>query len=189
MTLGDGEIRPSGTGAFGIYGVAAEFAGPEQLVDAARLLRARGFRRMEAYTPYPVEELDEVLHTFNPLPAMVFVGGALGAATAWIMQYYIAALDYPTNVGGRPLYSWPAFIVITFELTVLFAACTAFFGTLALCGFPRPNFPLFNLERFRNASRNRFFLCLEARDPIFDVNYVFDLLSRFDPVGIYEVEK
>ncbi len=157
-------------------------------MDAARLLRSKGFRKMEAYTPYPIEELDEILYKFNPLPAMVFTGGALGAATAWIMQYYIAAIDYPINVGGRPLYSWPSFIVITFELTVLFAACTAFFGALALCGFPRLNFPMFNLERFRSASRDRFFLCLEARDPIFDCERASELFSRCGPVGIYEIE-
>jgi hypothetical protein len=104
------------------------------------------------------------------------------------MQYYIAAIDYPINVGGRPLYSWPSFIVITFELTILFAACTAFFGTLALCGFPRPNFPMFNLDRFRNASRDRFFLCVEAQDPIFNSDWATDLFSRFEPVGIYEIE-
>jgi hypothetical protein len=171
-----------------LYGLAAEFAQPSQLVEAARLLRSKGFRKMEAFTPYPIEELDEILYKFNPLPAMVFTGGALGAATAWIMQYYIAAIDYPINVGGRPLYSWPSFIVITFELTILFAACTAFFGTLALCGFPRPNFPMFNLERFRNASRDRFFLCLEARDPIFDSQRASELFSRCEPVGIYEIE-
>lgn len=174
--------------AFGIHGLAAEFVQPDQLVKAARLLRAKGFRKMEAYTPYPIEELDEILYKFNPLPAMVFAGGALGAATAWIMQYYIAAIDYPINVGGRPLYSWPSFIVITFELTILFAACTAFFGTLALCGFPRPNFPMFNLERFKSASRDRFFLCVEARDPIFDSKWASDLFSQFEPVGIYEIE-
>jgi len=173
---------------FGVYGLAAEFAEPDQLVEAARLLRSKGFRRMEAYTPYPIEELNEIIRKFNPLPALVFAGGALGAATAWIMQYYIAAIDYPTNVGGRPLYSWPSFIVITFELTVLFAACTTFFGCLALCGFPRPNFPMFNVERFRAASRDRFFLCVEARDPIFDRERTTELFSRFDPVGIYEVE-
>jgi hypothetical protein len=170
-----------------VYGIAAEFADPGELVAAARLFRSKGYRRMEAYTPYPIEELNELLHRFNPLPAMVFTGGALGAATAWIMQYYIAAIDYPINVGGRPLYSWPSFIVITFELTVLFA-CTAFFGTLVLCGFPRPNFPMFNLSRFKEASRDRFFLCLEAHDPLFDREHVTELFGRFDAVGIYDVE-
>ena len=173
---------------FGTYGLAAEFVSPEQLVDAARFLRSKGFRKMEAYTPYPIEELDEILHKFNPLPAMVFIGGALGAATAWIMQYYIAAIDYPINVGGRPLYSWPSFIVITFELTVLFAACTAFFGSLALCGFPRPNFPMFNWDRFKTASRDRFFLCVEACDPAYSRAWTADLLARFDPVEIHEIE-
>jgi hypothetical protein len=110
-----------------VFGVAAEFEDPEKLVDAARYSKEQGYSALEAYTPYPIKELDEVIHTLNPVPAIVFVTGVLGSATAWSMQYYIAAIDYPINVGGRPLYSWPSFIVILFELTVLFASAGAFF--------------------------------------------------------------
>ncbi len=162
---------------FPIFGVAAEFDDPRALVDAARYTKEHGYQRMEAYTPYPIKELDEIIEAFNPLPAMVFTGGALGAATAWVMQYYIAAIDYPINVGGRPLYSWPAFIVILFELTVLFAACAAFFGTWLLAGLPRPNHPVFNVSAFAGASRDRFFLCIEAVDGAFDSADVAALLA------------
>ncbi len=105
------------------------------------------------------------------------------------MQYYIAAIDYPINVGGRPLYSWPAFVPILFELTVLLAACGAFFGTLALCGFPRPNFPLFNLPEFANATSNRFFLCVEGTDPGYEKRTTSQFLETLGPIGVWEVEK
>ena len=171
-----------------IFGVAAEFDDPDKLLEAARYSREQGYRWLEAYTPYPIKELDEIIKALNPLPAMVFVAGALGSATAWIMQYYIAAIDYPINVGGRPLYSWPSFIVILFELTVLFAASGAFFGMFWLAGLPRPNHPMFNVEAFAGASQDRFFLCIEARSAGFDSRAAADLLESFDPVGVWEVE-
>ena len=172
-----------------LWGVLAEFDGPGQLVRAAEEARKLGYRKVEAYTPYPVEALDEVLNGFDPLPLMVFVGGCCGALTAWTMQYYIAAIDYPLNIGGRPLYSWPAFIVITFELTVLFAAATAFFGTLVLCGFPRPYHPLFSLERFRAASRDSFFLSIEAADLIFNAERATEFLRECESKGVWQIEK
>ena len=170
-----------------VFGVAAEFEDPGTLVEAARSAKEHGYRWIEAYSPYPVKELDEIVGGFNPLPAMVFTGGALGAATAWIMQYYIAAIDYPTNVGGRPLYSWPSFIVIMFELTVLFAAATAFFGMLGLAGLPRPNHPMFSADGFGKVSQDRFFLCIEARDEAFDSEAAAELLARFHPIEVREV--
>lgn len=171
-----------------IWGVAAEFDDPEALVEAARAVRAHGYLHVEAYTPYPIKELDEIVGGADPLPAMVLIGGLLGSATAWIMQYYIAAIDYPINVGGRPLYSWPSFIVILFELTVLFAACTAFFGMLGLAGFPRPNHPVFNVTSFGGSTRDRFFLCIEARSDAFDQFAAADLLVRLNPIEVWEVE-
>jgi hypothetical protein len=171
-----------------VYGVAAEFYDPETLVKAARYAKEEGYRWIEAYSPYPLKELDEIVGGFNPLPLLVFLGGALGAATAWIMQYYIAAIDYPINVGGRPLYSWPAFIVILFELTVLFAACTAFFGMLALAGLPRPNHPMFNVSTFNGVTQDRFFLCIEARGAAFDSAAAAEVLARFEPMEVWEVE-
>ena len=171
-----------------VYGMVAEFADPTALVDAAREVKARHYRRFEAYSPYPIRDLDEIVPGRNLVPPIVLLGGFLGAATAWSMEYYIAAIDYPTNVGGRPLYSWPSFIPILFELTVLFAGTFAFFGTLALCGFPRPHFPLFNLPEFREASSRRFFLCIEKRDPVYDSEATAELLESFDPIGVWEVE-
>lgn len=171
-----------------VYGVLAEFDDPTLLVDAARAAREAGYRRMEAYTPYAIKDLDEILPSLNLVSPIVFVCGALGAATAWVMQYYIAAIDYPINVGGRPLYSWPSFIPILFELTVLFAGCGAFFGSLALCGFPRPHFPTFNVPEFREASSGRFFLCIESRDPMFDPRETAEFLEHLDSTGVWEVD-
>jgi hypothetical protein len=171
-----------------VFGIAAEFEDPEKLLDAARYAKEHGYVWLEAYTPYPIKELDEVIRALNPVPAMVFIAGALGSATAWVMQYYIAAIDYPINVGGRPLYSWPSFIVILFELTVLFASAGAFFGMLWLAGLPRPNHPMFNVERFAGASQDRFFLCIQARSHGFDSRAAAEVLERFDPIGVWEVE-
>lgn len=171
-----------------IYGVVAEFADPDALVEAARQVKKEGYRKFEAYTPYPIKDLHEIIHVLDPVPLICLVGGLLGAATAWSMEYYVAAIDYPINVGGRPLYSWPAFIPILFELTVLFAGCFAFFGTLALCGFPRPHFPLFNLPQFADATSTRFFLCIEKKDPLYDSALTARFLRELDPIGVWEVE-
>ncbi len=170
------------------YGLVAEFDGPTELVEAARKVKERGYRRFEAYSPYAIKDLDEIVPGWNLVPPVVLLGGFAGAATAWAMQYYIAAIDYPINVGGRPLDSWPSFIPILFELTVLFAGCSAFFGTLVLCGFPRPHFPLFNLPEFAHASSNRFFLCIEKRDPIYSSELTAEFLREFHPIGVWEVE-
>ena len=171
-----------------VYGLVAEFEDPTALVEAARQTRKYGYRRFDAYSPYPIKDLNKIVPGHNFVPPIVLGGGLLGAAIAWSMQYYIAAIDFPTNIGGRPLYSWPMFIPILFELTVLLAACGAFFGTLALCGFPRPNFPLFNLPRFAEASSGRFFLCIESRDPIYDPRGTSEFLRGFSAQGVWEVE-
>jgi ActD protein len=171
-----------------IYGLVAEFDDPNAFVQAARATRDYGFHRFEAYSPYPIKALDKIIKSHNFVAPIVLGGGLLGAAIAWSMQYYIAAIDYPTNVGGRPLYSWPSFIPILFELTVLLASCGAFFGTLALCGFPRPNFPLFNLPRFAEASSSRFFLCIEAHDPYYEPSSTVEFLQGLGPIGVWEVE-
>lgn len=171
-----------------IYGLVAEFDDPTALVEAAREVKKEGYRKFEAYTPYPIKDLDEIIPGWNLVPPIVLLGGLIGAATAWTMEYYIAAIDYPTNVGGRPLYSWPMFIPILFELTVLFAGVSAFFGTLALCGFPRLHFPLFNLPEFSRASSSRFFLCIEECDPIYDSQLTARFLRNLDAIGVWEVE-
>jgi hypothetical protein len=171
-----------------IYGLVAEFGDATALVEAAQETKRQGYRKFDAYTPYAIEDLEEIIPGRNFVPPIVLIGGLIGAATAWSMEYYIAAIDYPINVGGRPLYSWPSFIPILFELTVLFAGTFAFFGTLALCGFPRPHFPLFNLPEFSRASSSRFFLCIEKRDPLYHSELTARFLRDFDPLGVWEVE-
>lgn len=174
-----------------LYGIVAEFEDPGLLVAAVETVHARGYRKVEAYTPYPMHEVDEVLSPGpeRRLPRLVLAGGILGTLTAWGMQYYIAAIDYPLNIGARPLNSWPSFIVIMFELTILFASLTAFFGMLGLCGLPLPHHPLFNAPRFALASKNRFFLCVEAADPLFDAAEVADLLAGLEPIEVREVRE
>lgn len=174
-----------------LYGVVAEFEDPSRLVDAVKAVHGYGYRKVETFSPYPIHEIEEVLEggPERRLPRLVLAGGILGTLTAWGMQYYIAAIDYPINVGGRPLNSWPAFIVIMFELTILFASLTAFFGMLALCGLPLPHHPLFNLSHFALASKNRFFLCVEASDPLFNAEEVSDRLAGLEPLEVCEVHE
>lgn len=169
------------------YGMVAEFDDPTALVEAAKRIKEEGYRKLESYTPYPIEDLHEIIHVTNLVPLICLIGGLLGAATAWSMEYYIAAIDYPINVGGRPLYSWPAFIPILFELTVLFGGCFCFFGALALCGFPRPHFPLFNLPQFADATSSRMFLCIEKTDPIYDSELTAKFLLELRPIGVWEI--
>ena len=170
------------------YGMVAEFDDPGDLVEATRAARDRGYRRMEAYTPYPIKELDDVLPMWNYLPTVVFIAGVLGAFTAFYMQFFIAAIVYPVNIGGRPLNSWPSFIVITFELTILFASVAAFFAVLFFAGFPAPYHPMFRVPNFRRASDDGFFLCIEARDARYHSRDTARFLESFEPLQVWEVE-
>lgn len=172
-----------------IYGLMAEYTTPEDLVEAARRAYAEGYRKMDAYSPMPVDGLAEALgFTRNRLPLIVLIGGLAGAATAVGMMYYSAVINYPLNVGGRPLASWPAFVPITFELTILFASFAAVLGMLGLNGLPMPYHPVFNAPGFAMASRNRFFLCIEARDPKFDPGATRVFLEGLAPKSVVEVQ-
>jgi hypothetical protein len=171
-----------------IYGMMAEFADPTALVNAARAAREKGYRKLDAYSPFPIEELTDALHLHhNRLPLIVLCGGILGGLTGFFLQYYVTVINFPINVGGRPLNSWPAYIVITFELTILFAAISAVLGLLALCGLPMPYHPTFNVPRFALASRNRFFLCIESTDPLFDRDQTSAFLETLEPREVSEV--
>jgi hypothetical protein len=171
-----------------IYGLMAEFDDPNALVLAAGRAREEGYRRMDAYSPFPIEELHEAIGSHHSrLPLIVLVGGLLGCVGGYLLQYWTAAVAYPLNVGGRPLHSWPAFIPVTFECTILVAALSAVLGMLALNGLPMPYHPVFNVARFALASRNRFFLCIEARDPKFDLEATRRFLETLHPRDVSTV--
>jgi hypothetical protein len=168
--------------AHDVYGLMAEFETPEDLIEATRGAYEQGYRMMEAYTPFPVEGVAEALGFHrNRVPRMVLTGGVVGGLTGYFMQWYSAVVDYPLNVGGRPLHSWPAFIPVTFEMTVLGAALTAVVGMLAMNGLPRLHHPVFNVPGFVLASNDRFFLSIQARDPLFDPAATRELLATFHP--------
>jgi hypothetical protein len=172
-----------------LYGLMAEFENPNELVAAARRAREEGYRKMDAYTPYPMHELTEALGIRTTrLPLIVLAGAVLGCATGLGLQWFSATIHYPLNVGGRPLASWPMFIPITFELTVLFAALFAVLGMLGLNGLPQPYHPVFNATHFALASRDRFFLCIEARDPKFDLGQTTGFLTNLGARVVSEVE-
>jgi hypothetical protein len=172
-----------------IYGLIAEFDDPNILIHAARSVHNEGYRRIDAYTPYPIEELSEAIGLEQTrLPYIVLFGGIAGGLAGYLLQYWTSVIAYPLNVGGRPLHSWPAFIVPTFEMTILGAALAAVFGMLALNGLPRPHHPIFNAPGFALASRDRFFLCIEADDPRFDIDKTASFLRSLGPREVSNVE-
>ena len=152
----------------------AEFETPTELVEAAKGAYAAGYRKMDAYTPYPLEEAAEAIGAHhNRVPLVVLVGAMLGMIGGYSLEYWVSVVAYPINVGGKPFHSWPAFIPVTFECAVLGACLAAVFGMLALNGLPQPYHPVFNVAEFARASRDRFFLCIEAQD------------ARFEPRGVH----
>jgi hypothetical protein len=171
-----------------LYGVMAEFDNPTSLVNAARAAREKGYRKLDAYTPFPIEALHEVLHLHrNKLPLIVLIGGLLGGIGGYLLQYYVTVWHYPINIAGRPLHSWPAYIIITFEMTILLASLSAVLGLFALCGLPQPYHPTFNVPRFAMASNDRFFLCIEAADPLFDARQTAQFLEGLEAREVSEV--
>ena len=172
-----------------VYGLMAEFASPHDLVLAAETARSAGYHRLDAFTPFPIERLSEALgHGPSRVPLLVLVGGIIGALTGYGLQYWISAVAYPLNVGGRPYDSWPAFIPVTFEVMVLVAGLFTVFGMLALNGLPTPYHPVFNVPRFALASRDRYFLCVESKDPKFDEAATRAFLEGLRPSGVFDVE-
>ena len=169
-----------------LHGVMAEFDTGQALVDAARQTMAQGFTRVEAYTPVPIEELNDIIHnTRTVLPKLVLAGGLTGMATGFGLQYWASVIEYPMNVGGRPEASWTTFIIPSYELTILFAALTAVIGMIVLSGLPQPYHPVFNVDRFSMASSDKFFLVIESTDPKFGDASSF--LHGTAAKGVYQV--
>lgn len=165
-----------------IYGLMAEFDDPSSLVAATERAHREGYRCMDAYSPFPIEELHEALGSRHTrLPLIVLIGGLCGCIGGYALQYWSSVTAYPLNIGGKPLHSWPAFIPVTFECTILVAALSAVLGMLALNGLPQPYHPVFNVPRFALASRNRFFLCIESVDPKFDLERTREFLAALSP--------
>lgn len=172
-----------------LYGLLAAFTTPEDLLAATRRARRAGYRHMEAYTPFPVHGLAEALDLHQThMPLVVLLGGIVGGVGGYVLQYWINVIDYPLTIGGRPLHSWPVFIPVTFELTILIAALAAVLGMLALNGLPMPYHPLFNVPRFASVTRDGFFLCIEARDPQFDRAETRRFLESLGVCEVAEVE-
>lgn len=172
-----------------VYGLMAEFEDPSAIVAAANRVYDEGYRRIDAYSPYPIEALSEAIGVHSTkMPLIVLIGGIVGGLTGYLMQYYTLVINYPLNVGGKPFHSWPAFIPITFECTVLGAALAAVFGMLALNGLPEPYHPVFNTPNFALASRDRFFLLVEATDPKFDREATAGFLKSLGAREVTHVE-
>ena len=173
-----------------LYGLLAEFLNPETLVQAAADLHARGYRRIEGYTPYPVPGLAEALHFRpTPVPAIFLSGALLGGSGGYFMQWYASVISYPVNIGGRPLHSWPSFIPITFESTVLGGVLCGALGMILLNRLPRYHHPIFNVERFRAATSDGFFLGVETGDPKFETDQTTALLRELKATGVTEIPR
>ena len=171
------------------YGLMAEFLSAEELLEACKTATAAGYRKLDAYSPFPIEGLAEAIGFERTLlPVLVFFGGILGTCTGFFLQWWPNVIGYPQNIGGKPLDSWPAFIPITFELTILFAALTTTFGMIALNGLPAPYHPVFNVQHFAHASKDKFFLVIESADPKFDAVQTRQFLSELNSQEVTEVE-
>jgi hypothetical protein len=171
-----------------IYGIMAEFDSASDLVAAARKTHEAGYKKIDAYSPFPVEELAEAIGFHkNRVPLVTLIGAMVGGLTGYLMQYWIAVVDYPVNIGGRPYHSWPSFIVVTFEMTILFGGISAVLGMLALNGLPMPYHPVFNVPRFAMATKDRFFLIVFSTDAKYDRTGTRQFLESLGPRSIAEV--
>jgi hypothetical protein len=179
---------PGGDGTGGIHGLMAEFGDEEALMDAVRRTRGAGYEQIDAYTPFPIEGLNEALGAKrNWVPLITLVGGIIGLLGGYFLQYWAAAIAYPINVGGRPLNSWPYFIPITYEVTILIAAWSSLIGMLILNGLPRPYHPTFNVPEFARASQDRFFVVVQADDPHFEYAGTRAFLQDLAPGRVYDI--
>ena len=172
-----------------IYGLMAEFDSPDKILAAARRAAEKGYTRLDAYTPFPMEELTDALkirHT--KLSLFVLCCGITGCLVGFFLQYFVSVYEYPLNIGGRPLNSWPSFIPITFEMTILFSALGTVVGMIFRNGLPRPVHPVFNVDRFALATRDKFFLCIEATDPKFNEAETVKFLKTLKPSHVEVVE-
>jgi len=171
-----------------VYGLLAEFDTPADLVAATRRVHAEGYRKIDTFSPFPVEEAWEAMHHHDKrLSLIVLLGGLTGMVSDYGLEYWVHTMAYPVNVAGKPLNSWPQFIPVMFELTILFAAIAGVIGMIALNGLPQPYHPAFNVPRFAMASRNRFFLCIESTDPLFDRSKTSEFLETLEPKEVSEV--
>lgn len=171
-----------------LHGLIAEFKSPEALLAAVKAAAAHGYTQMDAYTPFPVHGLARALGKRRSwLPLLFLLGGMAGGTGGYFMQWYAMAIDYPLNIGGRPLHSWPSFIPVTFELTILISALTGVLGLFLTMRLPKPHDPVFNVPEFKRASDDRFFLCLEESDPKFSLATTRGFLESLAPERVMEV--
>ncbi len=184
------EVKVRAASGKPLYGLMAEFDSPKALIRACKAAYAKGYRKLDAYTPHPIEEVWEAIgHHKSKLPRIVLAGGLLGCLVGFALQYWASTIAYPMNIGGRPTASWIAFIVPAFETTILFAAFAAVLGMFALNGLPMPYHPTFNVDRFVAASRDHYFLMIGSMDPEFDVDEVRRFLNEQSPTEVHEVEE
>jgi hypothetical protein len=176
----------------GLYGLMAEFETPTEAVEAAKKTYAAGYRRLNAYSPFPIHELWEAIGVKRTiLPYIILAGGLMGCIGGFLMQWYLLTVDYPINVGNKPMNisSWPAWVPITFELTVLLASFSAVVGMIVLNRLPQPYHPVFNVPRFALASRDRFFLAIKADDEMFDYEETKQFMESLNPREVFDVEE
>ena len=172
----------------GTYGLMAEFDSVNDVITAARRVYGAGYRKIDAYSPFPLEELSEAIGFHkNGVALICLVGGLLGCTGAFTLQWWINTISYPVNIGGRPFNSWPSFIIVTFEMTILFSGLSAVFGMLALNGLPMPYHPVFNVPRFDLASKDRFFIVVFSSDKNYDATSTRKFLEGLGPISVSEV--